>query len=141
MNRKGVSQIVAALLLVALAVAAAILLYVYAMGYMGQLQTSGGQQMKEQLVLEAYNWQSTNVLVLTVRNVGPTPINLASADFFMNGQASTWTMNCPSGLQPSQSCVISLTIPNAQQGTAYPVKIVTADGATFSYSAVCGSTG
>lgn len=139
--KRGVSVIIGALLLVALAVAAAVLFYVYAIGLMGQMQATGGQQTKQQLILETYDWTTPSVLVLHLRNVGTNLISLTTADFFVKAQASTWTMNCPSGLQPQASCVVSLTVPNAIEGVAYHVKIVTADGATFSFSAVCGQTG
>ena len=55
-NNRGVSQVIAALLLIAIAVAAAILLYVFAIGLLGSLGSSGGQQTKQQLIMEAYNW-------------------------------------------------------------------------------------
>ena len=56
-NNRAVSQVIAALLLIAIAVAAAILLYVFAIGLLGTLGVGGGQQTKEVLILEAYNWE------------------------------------------------------------------------------------
>ncbi len=55
-NNRAVSQIIAALLLIAIAVAAAVLLYVFSIGLLGSLGSGGGQQTKEQVIMEAYNF-------------------------------------------------------------------------------------
>ena len=83
-NNRAVSQIIAALLLIAIAVAAAILLYVFSIGLLGSLGSGGGQQTKEQLILEAYNWGGTTITG-SFRNVGPASINLGGSDAFVNG--------------------------------------------------------
>lgn len=88
--------------------------------------------MKAQILLEAYNWQNVNVLTMTIRNVGTIPVNLALADYFVNGNPiSAATMNCGSALQPSSTCVVTVTVPNVSSGQTYPVKIVATDGAIF----------
>jgi flagellin-like protein len=46
-TRRGVSSIIAALLLIAIAVAAGVLLYVFSIGLLGSLQGTGGQQTKD----------------------------------------------------------------------------------------------
>src|SRR3972149_464292 len=84
-NNKAVSQVIAALLLIAIAVAAAILLYVFSIGLLGSLGTGGGQQTKEQLIMEAYNWNVIGTIELTLRNVGPAAIDGDTTDVFVNG--------------------------------------------------------
>jgi FlaG/FlaF family flagellin (archaellin) len=147
-NNHGVSQVIAALLLIAIAVAAAILLYVFAIGLLGSLGTGGGQQTKEQLIMEAYNWDTTGgppgSLTLTVRDVGPSSIDAGHADIFVNGvpQAAT---GC-SVLSPGDSCVIGPFTVSTTGGTtitsgaAYPLKIVTPTGGVFSYSIIAGGS-
>ena len=71
-NNRAVSQIIAALLLIAITVTAAVLLYVFSIGLLGSLGTGGAQNIKEQLVMEGYNFPTTGPLTLTVRNVGPS---------------------------------------------------------------------
>jgi len=44
-NNRAVSEVIASLLLVALAVSAAIIVYVYSIGLVGGLQTSGGEEV------------------------------------------------------------------------------------------------
>lgn len=141
-NNRGVSQVIAALLLIAIAVAAAILLYVFSIGLLGSLGSSGGQQTKEQIIMESYNFAST--LSVTLRNVGPSSVDMSKADFFVNGVALTGGGGgCPV-LTPTQSCSVTLTYTGGSSlvsGAAYPFKIVTPDGGVFSYSVIFGGSG
>jgi len=146
-NNRGVSQVIAALLLIAIAVAAAILLYVFAIGLLGSLGSSGGQQTKQQLIMEAYRWDTSGgipgKLSVTLRNVGSASINLASTDLFVNGNLqAAFLASCPSALTPGGSCTVTgttLTGSGYISGAAYPLKLVTPDGGVFSYSIICGS--
>jgi flagellin-like protein len=143
-HKRAVNTIIAALLLIAITVAAAILLYVFAIGLMGSLGSAGGSQTKQQLVLEAYNWAGgTNSLTLNLRNVGSAAISVPTADVFINGinQGANVLSGC-SVLQPQDSCSVTFT-PDAGSGTftggvSYVVKIVTPDGAVFSYNVIDG---
>jgi len=143
-NNRAVSAIIAALLLIAITVAAAILLYVFSIGLLGSLQTGGGQQTKEQLIMEAYAWNPATKLVLTLRNVGPASVQFADA--FINGVlVAPAVTGCMAGATPSlnvgTSCTMTWnTLAGYSSGVAYPLKLVTVDGAVFSYSAICGST-
>ena len=136
-NNRAVSQIIAALLLIAIAVAAAILLYVFSIGLLGSLGSGGGQQTKEQLILEAYNWGTT--LTGSFRNVGPANINMAGSDAFVNGLKAGLAVT-QSTLTPQQSTLFTITLPPSGTfvpNAAYPLKIVTPDGGVFSYSVTC----
>jgi flagellin-like protein len=155
-NNRAVSQVIAALLLIAIAVAAAVLVYVFSIGLLGSLQGGGGQQVKQQLIMEAYNWGTLTTPVLTMRNVGTAGITVA--DVFVNGVAATFdvgntgtgtTCDTPPGAVPVlTSCTITIntygtgTFPGTgnqpASGVAYAIKAVTADGAVFSYSAIAG---
>lgn len=139
-NNRAVSQIIAALLLIAIAVAAAILLYVFSIGLLGSLGSGGGQQTKEQLIMEAYSW-SSNSLTLTVRNVGPAAINIAGADIFVNGVAiATNPFTGTLTPQAAQTATLNVAAASCVSGVAYVVKVVTPDGAVFSYSAIDGAS-
>ena len=144
-NNRAVSQIIAALLLIAIAVAAAVLLYVFSIGLLGSLGSGGGQQTKEQVIMEAFNFPAGGSLTLTLRNVGSAAVNLASgsADYFINGVKVTPSSACGSAatLNPQASCQVVLPSPaSLTPGAAYPLKIVTPDGGVFSYSVVYGSS-
>jgi len=149
-DKRAVSNIIAALLLIAIAVAAAILLYVFSIGLLGSLGSSGGQQTKEQVIMEAYSFPSGGPLTVTLRNVGSATENLASADYFVNGAIDTGLAfsGCSangaaatsSALVPSGSCVATVTVPVTSliSGAAYPFKVVTPTGGVFSYSVIYG---
>ena len=147
-NNRAVSAVIATLLLIAIAVAAAIIVYVFSIGLLGGLQTSGGQQVKQQVIMEAYNWNTLGTLSLTLRNVGPASVTFE--DFFVNGvlqTAAATTGNCYTGasntntLAVGSSCVVGVTVASTvAAGVAYVVKVVSIDGAVFSYSAIDGSS-
>lgn len=145
-NNRAVSQVIAALLLIAIAVAAAVLLYVFSIGLLGSLGSSGGQQTKEQLIMEAYQWDTTaGKISLTVRNVGSSAIDVTKTDVFINGLAAGTGLGgaCTATLNAGSSCVGSVTVPTAGTyvaGTAYPLKLVTSDGGIFSYSVIDGGS-
>jgi len=142
-NNRAVSQIIAALLLIAIAVAAAILLYVFSIGLLGSLGTGGGSQTKEQLIMEAYAWPTVDSLTITVRDVGPATIGMDHADVFVNGVQLSST-GCGTTLAPTESCSIgpldATQTPALVAGAAYPLKIVTPEGGVFSYSIILGGS-
>ena len=148
-TNKAVSQVIAALLLIAISVAAAVLVYVFSIGLLGSLQSSGGQQTKQQVIMEAYSWPATtaggNPITMTLRNVGPSATEFSDA--FINGVTAAPTGSCApfntatNVLAVGQSCQLILTPTNAPSGgVAYTIKIVTIDGAVFSYSAIYGQS-
>jgi flagellin-like protein len=146
-TNRGVSTIIAALLLIAIAVAAGVLLYVFSIGLMGSLQGTGGQQTKDQVIMEAYSWTTVPTpLLLNLRNTGASTVNLVSANYYVNGiqqAAPTYSgAGCTAAtFTPGMACVATVPIsgftPTA--GVAYVLKIGLADGGVMSYSAVAGN--
>jgi len=133
-GKKAVSPVIATLLMIAIAVAASILVYVWSMGLVGSLQGTGGQQTREQLIMEAYV-ATTNTWTLYIRNVGPTTSVIAAV--YVEGQPASKGGTLTYG--PGSSGVLTITVPiTPVPGTAYMVKIVTQSGAVFSYSVVYG---
>jgi hypothetical protein len=142
-NSRGVSVIIAALLLIAIAVAAAVLLYVFSIGLLGSLQATGGQQTKEELIMEAYNWNPPTALAINLRNVGSNTVQFG--DVLINGilvvPASTGCMAGTHTLAVESTCALSFTsLSGYKAGLSYVIKIITADGGIFSYSATAGSS-
>ncbi|MEM1545006.1 MAG: archaellin/type IV pilin N-terminal domain-containing protein, partial [Candidatus Methanomethylicia archaeon] len=68
LNRKGVSPVIATLLLILIAVAAAVLVYMWVTGYVRTTAT-GGEEMAERIKIEAVS-VSSSALTAYVRNVG-----------------------------------------------------------------------
>ena len=137
MNRKAVSPVIATLLMIAIAVAAAILVYVWSMGLIGGLQTGGGQQVREQIEMDEYVWTSGTSVTLYLRNVGNAKIDVAAV--YVEGHPGT-----PSGttsLDPLASGTVtcgSITGFTPVSGVAYTLKVVTKTGGVFSFSIVYG---
>jgi flagellin-like protein len=144
-NSRAVNHVIAALLLIAIAVSAAVLLYVFSIGLVTTLSTGGGQQTKQQVIMESYAFPVNGPLTVTVKNVGLTSVDLSKTDFFINGKLATAGSGCSTIPPVGGSCTTTLSLPTGYgsltSGIAYPLKIVTPDGAVFSYSCIYGTSG
>jgi flagellin-like protein len=157
-GRKGISEIVAALIMILIVITGSIIVYVYSSGMLGSLQGAQPQtQYSNQIALEYYDWTTAlsptlQRLKLTLRNVG-SGRGILAAFYVGNGTTITTNLlptlsgNCTTvtttALKPQAICIANLTIPiTITRGAAYNVKIVTKDGSVFSYSCIAGqSTG
>ena len=140
-NRRAVSPVIATLLMIAIAVAASILVYVWSMGLIGTLQAGGGEQTKEQLIMEAYAWpdDGDDDLTLYLRNVGSQTvvtdrlyINDDDGDIQSDATTVSFTPN------EQNSVVFTLATGDFTPGVSYTVKVVTASGAIFTFSVIRG---
>jgi len=148
------------MLMISIVVAAAFVIYVYSSGVLGSLQGAQPQQpYTNQITLEYYSWPNSSStypnnmhnLTLQFRNTGTGRAILA--DFFVNGTAVTLsgtTGTCftytttTTFLPPGSTCVAVLTIPSTtiiRAGYAYSVRLVTRDGAVFTYTLTAGQSG
>jgi flagellin-like protein len=153
-GRKGISELVAALIMILIVMAGAIIVYVYSSGMLGSLQGAQPQQSyTDHISLEYYDWTKLTTLNITVRNTGTSVLTMV--DFFVGN--STWNFNLnpsnssrvvfgsgcnsPAGqLNPQSVCKIALkNIPTLTRGSGYFVKIITRTGAAFSYTLIAGS--
>jgi len=138
-RRKALSPVIATLLMVAIAVAAAIITYVWSMGLLGGLMGTGGAQTKEQLIIEVYNWK-TGTLNYTVRNVGSANVEIAAT--YLEGVAQTVTGDTIISVGSSKGQSFTPTgVGTLSEGASYVLKLVTKTGATFTFSAVKGRAG
>jgi flagellin-like protein len=88
-RKRGVSVIIATLLLIAITVSAAIIVYVFVGGLAGNLTQNGGQPVTEKLTIQSYNFAlspgacacAQQVLELFLLNPGPA-ITKISAVYF-----------------------------------------------------------
>jgi len=96
-RRPGVSVIIATLLLIAIAIAAGILLYVFVNGLAGSLTTGGGQQTTERLQMSSYNFQLSpqacacvgQILQIFVANSGSSSTTISA--IYIDGTLQTVT--------------------------------------------------
>jgi len=142
-RRKALSPVIATLLMVAIAVAAAIITYVWSMGLLGGLMGTGGAQTKEQLILENWNWKATDgKLSFVLRNIGSSKVIIAAA--YLEGLALTTVGPNDALDMGSTKSYSDINLPsggNFTDGASYGLKLVTITGATFTYSIVKGKAG
>jgi len=137
MRRQAVSPVIATLLLIVIAVAAAVLAYIWIIGYQGTLtQQASAQQLQERIKIEAVEL-SGNTLTVYVRNIGDTTVQLATV--YLIGPSGTIlaTNSLTAQLGPgdlSKSGDVTLTYNNLQSGTTYVVKVVTTKGTEATYT-------
>jgi len=139
-----VSPVIATLLLIAIAVAAGILVYVFVNGLSSNLTQTGGNQVTEHIVPDAYSFTAAGNLTIYLHNVGTGPSALQS--FYLNGNQLTEAASGRSGSCHSQSnvvgahttCFVSFTISSPTLGATYTIKVTTSDGASSSISVIAG---
>ncbi len=156
--RRAVSPIIATLLLIAIAVAAGIIVYVFVNSISGNLTQSGGQQVAEQVSMDAYTYPSTGTTpVIILRNVGAATITLNQIYFDGNlcqAAGATCTgapvltiaggcsaTSLPSVCSTGSYTQVTLTTSTQTVGTSHIVRIVTSDGGTFTFSVIVGRSG
>jgi len=135
-DEKGVSPVIAVLLMIAIAVAAAILVYVWSMGLIGTLTTGGGSQTREQVIVDAYAWNATGDITLYLRNVGSAEVIL-DAVYVGGSVASTDMASTLPVLGPVETVTVTPT-GSYTSGVAYTVKAITKTGGVFTFSLICG---
>jgi flagellin-like protein len=86
-NRKGISPLIATLLLIAIAVAASVITYSWVMSMIG----SQSQQAQTQVRIDSITWNvAGNTLNVTVRNTGSVGATIETVSVRLSTQASTW---------------------------------------------------
>lgn len=154
-DRRAVSPIIATLLLIAIAVAAGIIVYVFVGGLSSTLTKGNTNQLTEQLSLDAYNYasytSSTNTLVVYLRNTGSASVTVSQ--FYVDGNLLTigLTVTTSISAQTEQSYTIQVTagtsvvsgsvVNTFTAGTSHALKIITSDGGTFTFNVIAGSSG
>ncbi len=137
-SRRAVSPVIATLLMIAIAVAASIIVYVWAIGLLGGLMGSGGSQVKEQLIMEAYNWSTAATVAFTLRNVGSSSVTVAAV--YLGGSLISPT-TLSTAIAIGGTSAFSYTVSGYTAGAAYTLKVVSSTGGVFSFSVINGSAG
>jgi len=162
-RRRAVSPIIATLLLIAIAVAAGIIVYVFVNSISGNLTQQGGQQVSEQLSMDAYTFPAASTTPsFVLRNVGSASVTITSIYYDGNlcqttgvtctgggnNPAVTNVGSCSSNTALPTTCAagqytpVTLTLSAAPtSGTSHIIRIVTADGGTFTFSVLAGRSG
>jgi len=139
-NKKGVSDVIAVLLMIAIAVAASLIAYAWVMGYLGGVTGKVGNVIQ----IQSMYTDGTNLYVY-VQNVGTAPVTLSSV--YVNGAlaaGATFTYPAP-GTAPlaiNQTATVTITPlpPGFSTTTAVDVKVVCTDGTFISADQIVPST-
>ncbi|WP_148682133.1 archaellin/type IV pilin N-terminal domain-containing protein [Thermofilum adornatum] len=138
MKRTGVSPVIATLLLIVIAVAAAVLAYIWIIGYQGTLtQQASTAQLQERIKIEAVQYDSgTNTLTVYVRNIGDVNVVIDALYLYdKTGTAIGQSTGVGLTLNPGEvkSGTVSLT-GGLTSGQTYTVKAVTQKGTEATYT-------
>jgi len=136
-NKKGVSPIIATLLLIVIAVAAAVVTYAFVTGFIGTATSQSTQQGAMVIDTGAVN---TNLqLTVYVRNTGTKSEILGTSVYVNNTLVASETYNTaapPFTLAPNGVVTVVITGVGTTwaDGHAYTVKVVANDGTPVAYS-------
>jgi len=123
-------------LLIVIAVAAAVLAYIWIIGYQGTLtQQASAQQLQERIKIEAVEY-SAGTLTVYVRNIGDIKVDIAAA-YLINASGIVIASNTAiSGvsLNPGQLDSVQISNVTLESGKTYVVKVVTAKGTEATYT-------
>ncbi|MEM2126181.1 MAG: archaellin/type IV pilin N-terminal domain-containing protein [Candidatus Methanosuratincola sp.] len=129
--KKGVSPIIATLLLIVIAVAAAVVTYSFVMGFIGTSTNPSGQQ--GQLTYDSYTLSSAGTLNAYVRNIGSKAVTVDLCYF--NGTQKDVSPNV--AISPGEVKLVSVTtLGTLTSGTGYNVRFVCTDGTILEFTAV-----
>ena len=136
-DSRGVSIVLVTLLIIIITVAATLLVFLWTIGIIGGLQGSGGQQIKDQLIMQGYDAQSASVWTLHLRNTGSVELTVSAV--YVDGKSVTFggVATYPRGNEGS--LLVDVGTLNLDNGATYVVRVVTSDGGVFPFSIVCGS--
>ncbi|MCC6013862.1 MAG: hypothetical protein LM593_05795 [Candidatus Verstraetearchaeota archaeon] len=138
MNKKGVSPVIATLLLIVIAVAAAVVTYTFVMGFVGTTTTSTPPITTERIIVEAVGVDTANqnVTYVYVRNVGSTTVNVTAIYLVRYDGVVVNSTSITGGTTISPGEVIKIptdiTYTDAKPNELYYVQAVTTGGAMAS---------
>jgi len=133
LNKKGVSPIIAVLLLIVITVTAALLTYLWVLGYIGSAQRSGQpSQLEEKIKIDGVK-VSDGTVTIYVRNIGSVRVVIQAA-YILN--ATTGTVidaqtDLNVGLDPGEVSGTNVYVEVSgtyTSGYTYVAKVVTTKG-------------
>ncbi len=135
MNKKGVSPVIATLLLIIIAVAAAILTYLWITGYLGTVQQQGGTEgLQERIRIEAVSY-SGGTLTIYVRNIGDVSTTVDAAYIIDHtGTVVKSNTGLSTSLNAGASGTVTIGSVTLSDGETYVVKVVTTTGVEADYT-------
>ena len=142
MKRRGVSPVIATLLLIVIAVVAAVLAYIWVSGYMGRVTSQAeaqAPQLQERIKIDAVKVETDNQVTIYVTNIGDVEVKIASAYVLTENKTSVCggPLATPVTIGVGASSTVSASTCSLTQGSTYIAKVVTGKGveATYTFTA------
>jgi len=136
MRRKGVSPVIATLLLIVVAVAAAVLTYIWVTGYIGRTTSAAeASQLQERIKINAVEYSSGTVTI-SVANIGDVQVTITAAYVLTEGGTQTCGGPLTSGttIDPGAIEDVEVSECSLTSGTTYVAKVVTKKGTEATYT-------
>jgi flagellin-like protein len=140
-KKRGVSPVIATLLLIVIAVAAAVLAYIWITGYMGTLQAqAGAQQVQERIKIEGITIgtgaDAHKITKIYIRNIGDVRVNVTTLYLANVSILASETVNqeiAPEGLLEFSTTSGGIKDITLKPGVTYTIKAVTSRGTEATY--------
>jgi flagellin-like protein len=143
-NKKAVSPIIATLLLILIAVAAGVIIYVWAASYIGQqIGTAGGQETFVITNVKYYKSGGINYVNVTIINQGSVAINITSVKLYNSSYTGLIAYNTTANklpvIAPGDTLTFNVKLvpasgaPPISKGTSYVLEVKTVKGNTAVY--------
>ncbi len=128
-NLKGISPIIATLLLIAIAVVASLVVYAWVMGYIGYQTSQTGSAVQIQSITFSGTSPNEKVATVYLQNVGTNTVTLTPTTcLYVNGVQDT-TASGPTSLAPgSTATIVSGSTVALTSGQTVTIKVTTAGG-------------
>jgi flagellin-like protein len=139
-KRRGVSPVIATLLLIVIAVAAAVLTYVWVTGYIGRTtSTAETGQLQERIKINAVSVSGSDVTA-SVANIGDLDVSITAAYVLTSNGTTVCGGALTSVASLSKGTTTDVTVSNTctlTSGKVYIAKVVTSKGteATYTFTA------
>lgn len=129
--KRGVSPVIATLLLILIAVAASIIVYVWVTGYLGASTPTSTPEIMERIKIDSVKVSSTTVTIY-VRNIGDITVNITSA-YVIDAETGTTVASNDSvkttiGPGEVKAVYVNVTSVTLTSGKPYVAKVVTKNG-------------
>ena len=138
--RKGISPLIATVLLILIAISTGLLIYAFATGWIGS-RTALGAGPSSSIAIDAayisYNESASSKCNVTVyvRNIGSVPTNIAAIYVTEIATGNVYAVtDLDTKVDPGQVVELAINFTDTglepKSGYSYEIKVVTADGAT-----------
>ena len=137
-NKRGISTILAALLLVVISIVSGVIVYAWATGLLGGLM-GPAPSVGETLTMDSYNWETGGELTLYIRNSGEASVTIDKV--YVGGEMlATTAYTCTVEGTPTYDIgineVMKITITWTFVTGENEAKVVTINGNVFTYKVV-----